>query len=118
MPQKRNPVALAGADRAGLQQADAVDSALNRDQSQEPRGLKAGLIATIEKNKLEEIRVGLSEFNGHDLLNIRIWAAPRNGGAERIPTKAGICCNVRLLPDLIAALQKAEVAARQAGLLS
>ena len=115
MPHRENPAPLAGGNRAGLQQADAVDSALNRDQS--PRGLRAGLIATIEKNKLEEIRVGLSDFNGHDLLNIRIWAEPRNGGAERIPTKAGICCNVRLLPELIEALRQAEAAARKAGLL-
>ena len=69
------------------------------------------------RNALEEIRVGLSEFNGHDVLNIRIWAEPRNGGAERIPTKAGICCNVRLLPELIEALRQAEAAARKAGLL-
>ena len=74
-------------------------------------------LATIRKNALEEIRVGLSEFNGHDLLNIRIWTEPRNGGAERIPTKAGICCNVRLLPELIDALQKAEAQARAGGLL-
>ena len=74
-------------------------------------------LATIRKNALEEIRVGLSEFNGHDLLNIRIWTEPRNGGAERIPTKAGICCNVRLLPELIDALQQAETQARAGGLL-
>ena len=74
-------------------------------------------LATIRKNALEEIRVGLSELNGHDLLNIRIWTEPRNGGAERIPTKAGICCNVRLLPELIDALQKAKAQARARGLL-
>ena len=73
--------------------------------------------SVIRKNALEEIRVELSEFNGHDLLNLRIWADPRNGGTERIPTKAGIACNVRLLPELIEALQKAEGAARKAGLL-
>jgi hypothetical protein len=97
---------------------DAADIARNREESQGSRGLSPELIATIEKNKLEEIRIELSEFNGHDLINVRVWAEPRNGGAERIPTKAGICCNVRRLPELIAALQKAEVAARQAGLLS
>jgi hypothetical protein len=117
MPHKENPVALAGADRAGLQQADAVDSALNRDQSQEPRGLRSGLIATIRKNALEEIRVELSEFSGHDLVNVRVWAEPHNGGTKRIPTRAGIACNVRLLPELIEALQQAEMAARKAGLL-
>ena len=74
-------------------------------------------LATIRKNALEEIRVGLSEFNGHDLLNIRIWTDPRNGGSERIPTKAGIACRVALLPEIIEALQQAEAEARARGLL-
>ena len=76
-----------------------------------------GALATIRKNALEEIRVGLSEFNGHDLLNIRIWTDPRNGGSERIPTKAGIACRVALLPEIIEALQQAEAQARARGLL-
>ena len=74
-------------------------------------------LATIRKNALEEIRVGLSEFNGHDLLNIRIWTDPRNGGSERIPTKAGIACRLALLPEIIEALQQAEAQARARGLL-
>jgi hypothetical protein len=96
---------------------EAVDSAHNSNETQGPRGLTSPEIAVIRKNALEEIRVGLSEFNGHDLLNIRVWAEPRNGGAGRIPTKAGIACNVRLLPELIEALQQAAMAARKAGLL-
>ena len=79
--------------------------------------LSQGALATIRKNALEEIRVGLSEFNGHDLLNIRIWTEPRNGGSERIPTKAGIACRVALLPEIIEALQQAEAQARARGLL-
>ena len=74
-------------------------------------------IAVLRKNATEEIRVELSEFNGHDLINIRVWAEPRSGGDERIPTKAGIAAKVALLPELIAALQKAEITARKAGLL-
>ena len=74
-------------------------------------------LAVIRKNALEEIRVGLSEFNGHDLLNIRIWTDPRNGGSERIPTKAGIACRLALLPEIIEALQQAEAQARARGLL-
>ena len=118
MLESKRPAALRAPTGRAIDMREAVDVAQNREELQGSRGLSPELIATIEKNKLEEIRVGLSDFNGHDLLNIRIWAEPRNGGVERIPTKAGICCNVRLLPDLIAALQKAEVAARQAGLLS
>jgi hypothetical protein len=74
----------------------------------------AAPIAILRKNAAEEIRVGLSQFNGHDLLSIRVWRA---GGSEPIPTKAGIACKVTLLPELIEALQQAEAAARAAGLL-
>ena len=74
------------------------------------------LIATIPKNKTEEIRVGLDEYKGHDLVSLRVWADPY-AGAERVPTKRGLSGSVRLLPELIAALQQAEAAAREAGLL-
>jgi hypothetical protein len=76
------------------------------------------LIAVIEKNRREEIRISLDEFNGYDLISIRIWAERRDGaGDERIPTKAGIAAKITLLPALIAALQKAEETAQRAGLL-
>jgi hypothetical protein len=98
--------------RVEFGQRDSDHSTHNsqRDQAQH--------IATVRKNALEEIRIELSEFNGHDLVNVRVWAEPRGGGTDRIPTKAGIACNVRLLPELIEALQQAEMAARNAGLLS
>ena len=90
---------------------DAAESSAKPAESQGYRG------AVLRKNMTEEIRIELSEFRGHDLINIRVWTDPRDGGAERIPTKAGIACNVRLLPELIEALQKAEGAARKVGLL-
>jgi hypothetical protein len=74
-------------------------------------------LAVIRKNAREEIRVELSGYKGYDLVNLRVWADPLHAGSGRIPTKAGIACNVALIPDLIAALRKAEAAARQAGLL-
>src|SRR4051812_17441938 len=83
------------------------------DSTCEGRGSQGPTV--IRKNALEEIRVELSEYDGHDLINVRIWADPRNGGAERIPTKAGIACNVRLLPELIEALRQAEIEARDRG---
>ena len=75
-------------------------------------------IATMQKNKLEEIRIELSNFNGYDLINIRVWVEPRDRGSEKIPTKAGIACKVALLPELIVALQRAEAEARRLGLLT
>jgi hypothetical protein len=74
-------------------------------------------IAVIRKNAREEIRVELSEFNGYDLVNIRVWVEPRDGGAEYIATRSGIACRIALLPEIIVALQKAELKARNAGLL-
>jgi hypothetical protein len=111
MPNIERPEARAAlSGRVNVGQRNSADSAQSRQHDQ-------AQLAVIRKNALEEIRVGLAEFNGHDLINLRVWADPRNGGTERIPTKAGIACNVRLLPDLIDALQKAEAAARKAGLL-
>ena len=48
---------------------------------------------------------------------MRVWADPRNGGAKRVPTRSGVACNVRLLPELIEALRQAEIEARERGLL-
>jgi len=79
--------------------------------------LSQGALATIRKNAAEEIRIELTQFNGHDLLNVRVWTDPRNGGSERIPTRAGIACRVALLPEIIEALQQAEAEARARGLL-
>ena len=107
----KNPAPGATGDGAEFGTRDAAEF------SEKPADLQGFRGAIIRKNMAEEIRVELSEFNGHDLINVRVWADPRNGGTERIPTKAGIACNVRLLPELIEALQKAEAAARKAGLL-
>lgn len=71
-------------------------------------------VATIPKNSLEEIRIGLDEWKGRDLVNIRVWAEPYEGG-ERRPTKKGLAVSIAKLPALVAALQATEAAARGAG---
>ena len=73
-------------------------------------------ITTFEKNKSEEVRIELNEFNGHDLVAARVYATTKADGT-RVPTRKGITLNVRLLPELIEGLQAAEVEARAAGLL-
>src|SRR4051812_5686695 len=113
----KNPALAATSGGAILGERDATEYRNKTPEFQGLRGPNAGSISVIRKNAAEEIRVELAEFNGHQLVNFRVWADPRNGGAERVPTKAGIACNVRLLPELIEALQKAEAAARKAGLL-
>ena len=109
----RNPAPGATGNGARFSKRDAAEF------SEKPWDLPGfnGQKAVIRKNGSEEIRVELTQFNGHDLINIRVWTDPRNGGSERIPTKAGIACRVALLPEIIAALQQAEVEARARGLL-
>ena len=74
-------------------------------------------IAVIPKNRREEIRVELCEYRGYDLINLRVWVDLHDSSGDGIPTKAGIAFRVTLIPDLIAALQKAEAEARRLGLL-
>ncbi len=77
------------------------------------------LIATIPKNQREEIRVSLSEFEkdgkAFDMAGARVFFDAGNG--EMKPGRNGLNVPVRLLPELIAALQQAEAEACSAGLL-
>ena len=75
-------------------------------------------IGIIEKSKTEEPRIALKKFKQHDYLDIRTYVEPyADEGQGRVPSKKGITIPVPKLPDLIAALQKAEEEARAAGLL-
>ena len=64
-------------------------------------------------------RIGITEGGGESRPGTRgrRHHGRRDGGAERIPTKAGIACRVALLPEIIDALQQAEAQARARGLL-
>ena len=74
------------------------------------------VIATIDKNTIEELRVALSEYHGYDLVNLRIWANYDSAGSEKRPTKKGFALRIERLPELITVLKKAEAEARAAGL--
>lgn len=74
-------------------------------------------IATVAKNATEEIRVGLTEFNGKPLCDFRIFTEYRATG-ETGPTKKGVTFAVALLPQIIEALQDAEAEALRQGLLT
>ena len=76
-------------------------------------------IATIEKNRTEELRVALKEYKGHDYVDVRTYVEPyADEGQDRIPTKRGVTLKPEDLAELIAALQEAEKQARAAGLLT
>lgn len=64
-------------------------------------------IHQFAKNAAEEVRVSLTEFKGHKLIDVRIYYEPEDGG-ERRPTKKGITVDVSLYPELKKALLKVE----------
>lgn len=74
-------------------------------------------IAKFWKNRgrNESLHVSLSEYEGHPLVNVRIYTTG-NDGIDR-PTQKGVAMGIRKLPELARALVKAEAEARRLGLL-
>ena len=64
-------------------------------------------ITTFKKNKFQEIRVGVREFKGNDLVDIRTWTMTQ-GSDDMVPTAKGVSINVSLFKDLKAAIAKVE----------
>ena len=62
----------------------------------------------------EAVRVQLSTWEGHNLIDIRIW---RSSDGKLVPGK-GFAADVRRLPRLAAALAKAEAKATELGLIT
>ena len=64
-------------------------------------------VATIQKNKFQQVRVGIREFKGNDLVDIRVFTQIQ-GGDHMVATAKGISVNVHLLPELKKALDQVE----------
>ena len=69
-------------------------------------------IRTIRKNQREQIQIGLTEFMGWNLVDVRIFA---DNGAELVATKKGVTFKTSLLPEVIEALEQALKEAKAAG---
>jgi hypothetical protein len=67
------------------------------------------------RRRVESVHVTLSEYEGHPLINVRIYATGTDG-IDR-PTTKGVAMGIRKLPELAQALAKAETRARELGLL-
>ena len=64
-------------------------------------------VSVFSKNKFQEIRVGIREYKGNDLIDIRTWTLTQ-GSEEMVPTAKGVSINVNLLADLKKALDIVE----------
>lgn len=65
------------------------------------------ILHQFPKNATEEVRVSLTEYKGHKLIDLRIYYEPEDSG-ERRPTKKGITIDVGLYPELKKAMIKIE----------
>ena len=73
-------------------------------------------IATFKKNKFQEIRIGIREYKGNDLIDIRTWTLTQ-GTEEMVPTAKGVSININLLPDLKKSLNDVEQVLRENNML-
>ncbi|MEE8380256.1 MAG: transcriptional coactivator p15/PC4 family protein [Thermodesulfobacteriota bacterium] len=64
------------------------------------------VISEFPKNKTEDFRLSLTEYQGHNLLDFRIYFKDKEG--ESKPTKKGVTVNVKLFPQLKQAIMDAE----------
>ena len=73
-------------------------------------------VSVFQKNKFQEIRVGIREFKGNDLVDIRTWTMTQ-GTDEMVPTAKGVSINIHLLPDLLKALKDVENVLKEKGMM-
>ncbi len=64
------------------------------------------VIADFQKNKTEDIKLSLTEYQGHKLIDFRVYYKDKEG--ESKPTKKGITVNVKFFPELKEAILAAE----------
>ena len=64
-------------------------------------------IVTFKKNKFQEIRVGIRQFKGNDLIDIRTWTMTQ-GTEEMVPTAKGVSLNISLLSELKESIAEVE----------
>lgn len=72
------------------------------------------LISKFRKNTLEEIQVRVHEYQGRELVDIRIYAGPR--GQETTPTKKGVSIPVELFGELRDAIEMVQDVLEDEGL--
>jgi hypothetical protein len=73
------------------------------------------LIAEIEKNSREQLRITLGEFKGHRLINLRVWFLAEDGKMR--PGNSGVAIKIDRLEALISALLRSRGEANELGWL-
>ena len=74
------------------------------------------LIAELPKNRRETLRISLDEYQGHQLLSLRIWY--RDDAGELRPGNKGLAVRVDQAPALADAMLAAVEKAKEEGRLA
>jgi hypothetical protein len=85
--------------------------------SERPQSTAEVLVAVVEKNRTQEVRVYLSAWKGCNLIDVRTYVEPCDMDGERRPTRRGVTLALGRLPELIDGLVAAEREARRMGLI-
>ena len=73
-------------------------------------------VATFNKNKFEEIRIGVKEYKGFDLIDLRVWVDSKDAGGK-VPTAKGLSLNVELFAEFKKSILALEVTLKKNNLL-
>jgi len=73
-------------------------------------------IATFDKNKFEEVRIGVKEYKGFDLIDLRVWVESKEVGGK-VPTAKGLSLNVELFTQFKKAILDLEKVLKQNNLI-
>ena len=73
-------------------------------------------VATFNKNKFEEIRIGVKEYKGFDLIDLRVWVDSKDAGGK-VPTAKGLSLNVELFKEFKKSILALEVTLKKNNLL-
>lgn len=106
MRHMETPRTLPGDPRGGV-----VEKQEGLDDTESAVGTQSAdiIVARLRKNRGGEVvQIALTNFNGYDLVDLRVMTATATGYN---PTRRGVAVKTSMLPDLIKAMQAALVAA-------
>lgn len=67
-------------------------------------GKSEKLIAVIQRNHREQVHIYLKVYEGHPIIDMRVWYEDRNTGEWR-PTMKGFAVSTGLYDDLVTAVE-------------
>lgn len=81
-------------------------------KTREPEQLGT-LIAELQKNSRERLRITMDQYKGHEYIGIRIWFVVEDGQYQ--PSRSGVTLKPSLISQLVQALELAARAADPKG---